>query len=43
MALCTDNGAMIAALTYHHLRAGHRSDLTLNAEARVPGFKRAFG
>jgi N6-L-threonylcarbamoyladenine synthase len=28
---CSDNGAMIAALGYHHLNSGKRADLTLNA------------
>jgi N6-L-threonylcarbamoyladenine synthase len=42
MALCTDNGAMIAARAYHLLRRGCWSDLALNAEARVPAFRRPF-
>jgi N6-L-threonylcarbamoyladenine synthase len=33
--LCTDNGAMIAALAYHKLAAGHPSDLTLEIAPSV--------
>ncbi|MBE9504134.1 MAG: tRNA (adenosine(37)-N6)-threonylcarbamoyltransferase complex transferase subunit TsaD, partial [Proteobacteria bacterium] len=33
--LCTDNGAMIAALGYHYLKRGRRADLSMNAEARL--------
>ena len=40
MSLCTDNGAMIAALGYHYLNRGERSPLDLNASARVPRFRR---
>jgi N6-L-threonylcarbamoyladenine synthase len=35
-ALCTDNGAMIAAAGAARLRAGERADLTLNAHATLP-------
>ncbi|MCG8452057.1 MAG: tRNA (adenosine(37)-N6)-threonylcarbamoyltransferase complex transferase subunit TsaD [Spirochaetales bacterium] len=42
MALCTDNGAMIAALGYHQIMAGERSEWNLNARARVSGFRRAY-
>jgi N6-L-threonylcarbamoyladenine synthase len=35
-ALCTDNGAMIAAAAYRRLAAGARSDLDLDIE---PGLK----
>ena len=42
MALCTDNGAMIAALGYHYLNRGDRSPLDLNASARVSGFRRPY-
>src|SRR5262249_14095281 len=34
--LCTDNGAMIAATGYFHLKAGHRDDLTLPTLASEP-------
>ena len=39
LPLCTDNGAMVAGLAYHHLRRGDRSSWALNAESRVPHFK----
>jgi len=42
LALCTDNAAMVAGLGYQVLRDGKVSDFTLNAEARVPMFKRAY-
>jgi N6-L-threonylcarbamoyladenine synthase len=32
-AYCTDNAAMIAALGFHQLAAGHISDLALDAHA----------
>jgi len=42
MKLCTDNGAMIAALGYHQLVKGEYSSLRLNAQARVSAFKRNY-
>ena len=42
MSLCTDNGAMIAGLAYHSLKQGKKSNLNLNAEARVPEFRRLY-
>lgn len=40
--LCTDNGAMVAGLGYHHIVNGRQSDLDLNAAARVSGFRRPY-
>ena len=34
-SLCVDNGAMIAAVGFHRLRAGHIADLTLNANPNL--------
>jgi N6-L-threonylcarbamoyladenine synthase len=42
LALCTDNAAMVAGLGYHLLQDGVVSDFSLNAEARVPLFKRQY-
>ncbi len=42
MKLCTDNAAMIAGLGYHFLSRGRESDLNLNAQARVPRFRRSY-
>ena len=42
MPLCTDNGAMIAALAYHYLQRGERSPLSLNASARIARFRRPY-
>ncbi len=42
LSLCTDNAVMIAGLGYHMLAAGERSAYDLNAEARVPGFRRTY-
>lgn len=42
LKLCTDNAVMIAGLGYHLLAAGERSAYDLNAEARVPGFRRTY-
>jgi len=42
LALCTDNAAMIAGLGFRQLERGERSDLGLNAEARVTGLRRAY-
>ncbi len=40
LKLCTDNGAMIAALGYRYLAEGEHSDFDLNASARVGAFKK---
>ena len=42
LTLCTDNGAMIAGIAFHYLARGDRGDLSLNASARVPSFKRRY-
>ena len=42
LSLCTDNAAMVAGLGYHAIQDGRLADSTLNAEARVPMFKRAY-
>jgi N6-L-threonylcarbamoyladenine synthase len=42
LKLCTDNAAMVAGFGYHALKDGKSSDFTLNAEARVPMFKRRY-
>ncbi len=42
LKLCTDNAAMVAGYGYHALRDGKTSDLSLNASARVPRFKRKY-
>jgi N6-L-threonylcarbamoyladenine synthase len=40
MALCGDNGAMVAGIGYRMLQRGDRDDMTLNASPRVASFKR---
>lgn len=42
LALCTDNAAMIAGWAYHALVRGDRAGWDLNAESRVPRFKRKY-
>ena len=42
LKLCTDNAAMVAGIGYHALVGGKVSDFSLNAEARVPMFKRTY-
>jgi N6-L-threonylcarbamoyladenine synthase len=42
LELCTDNAAMIAGWAYHALVRGDRSGWDLNAESRVPRFKRKY-
>ena len=34
--LCTDNGAMIAAIGHHYLKAGRTIDLAADAYSRCP-------
>ncbi|MBN1699473.1 MAG: tRNA (adenosine(37)-N6)-threonylcarbamoyltransferase complex transferase subunit TsaD [Spirochaetales bacterium] len=40
--LCTDNAAMVAGLGYRYLEAGRRDSFDLNAEARVPLFRKTY-
>jgi N6-L-threonylcarbamoyladenine synthase len=42
MALCTDNGAMIAGIGYQYLRRGDRDSYELNASPRVSGFRKTY-
>jgi len=42
LELCTDNGAMIAAIGYHYLKKGEHSALNENAKARVSSFRRKY-
>jgi N6-L-threonylcarbamoyladenine synthase len=42
LKLCGDNAAMVAGFGFHELAAGRVSDFSLNAEARVPMFKRSY-
>lgn len=42
LELCTDNGAMIAAIGYHYLKRDEFSSLAVNANARVPSFRRKY-
>jgi N6-L-threonylcarbamoyladenine synthase len=42
LRLCTDNAAMVAGIGYREYQEGKVSDFTLNAEARVPMFKRSY-
>ncbi len=42
LKLCTDNAAMVAGYGYHAYKEGRISDFALNAEARVPMFKRKY-
>jgi N6-L-threonylcarbamoyladenine synthase len=42
LKLCTDNGAMIAALGYRYLNDGIRSDFSESASARVTAFKKQY-
>ena len=42
LGLCTDNAAMIAGWGYHALVRGDRAGTELNAESRVPRFKRKY-
>jgi N6-L-threonylcarbamoyladenine synthase len=42
LKLCTDNGAMIAGIGYQYYKKGYLADLTLNASARVKGFRKTY-
>jgi N6-L-threonylcarbamoyladenine synthase len=39
---CGDNGAMIAGIAFHYAARGDRSPLSVNASARVEGFKKKY-
>jgi N6-L-threonylcarbamoyladenine synthase len=39
VSLCTDNGAMIAALGFHHLKEGRALSLDADAWSRWPNLK----
>ncbi len=39
LKLCTDNGAMIAGLGYHHIVNGRLSGLDINASARISDYR----
>jgi N6-L-threonylcarbamoyladenine synthase len=41
-SVCTDNGAMIAALAYRYLADGMRSEFSESASARVTAFKKHY-
>lgn len=42
LKLCTDNGAMIAAIGYEYLQRGQSSSLGENASSRVMAFKHSY-
>ncbi|MFA6506887.1 MAG: tRNA (adenosine(37)-N6)-threonylcarbamoyltransferase complex transferase subunit TsaD, partial [Treponemataceae bacterium] len=42
LALCGDNGAMIAGVGYQYLKRGDRSGLDATVSPRVPEFKRRY-
>ena len=42
LELCTDNGAMIAAIGFHYLKEKSYSGLDTNAKARVASFRRKY-
>ncbi len=42
LGLCTDNGAMIAAIGYRYLKEGITSPIAENASPRVTAFKRTY-
>lgn len=42
LSLCTDNGAMIAALGYQYLIDGKRDGLDMTAKSRVMAFRRGY-
>jgi N6-L-threonylcarbamoyladenine synthase len=42
LRLCTDNAAMVAGFGFHAFKEGKVADFSLNAEARVPTFKRNY-
>ena len=42
LALCGDNGAMVAGLAYHYLARGETDGFDLAPQSRVPIFKRGI-
>ena len=42
LALCTDNGAMVAGLGWHLLNRGDRDGLETDVSARVSGFRKTY-
>jgi N6-L-threonylcarbamoyladenine synthase len=42
LALCGDNGAMVAGIAYQYLSRGETSPLTITASSRVTAFKRRY-
>lgn len=42
LELCTDNGAMVAGLGYHHLVRGEQSGWNVNVHARVQRFRHTY-
>lgn len=43
LALCGDNGAMVAGLAYHYFARGDRDGMNLAPQSRIPIYKRGAG